>query len=290
MANPIVQRLIAAGASPARANAFAAQFAKSQPSVKTADLEDAFDDQLAELSKVWFPNAFRPPAVDDPRINDYVDFVYGPGTFQKIETQVFAKNAPAFNKALQSGVVIEKNFADAIKAGQSLGSLEAILQTPAGQAALVTKDADGTVTGAYPLEDAKALAKTLFDDYNSASTKIAEEKAKFLNADKTYAAGLPSNKLKYGRTEDLKNGIVSWKTSNKVEKVLAKEAGKIQSTLKTQYGDEGPKSSAAAGIASPDSPELEQKFFKQFMTQKKVPTPLKDEISRREYLKDKTGN
>ena len=280
MANLITQRLIAAGASPARANAFAASFAKSQPNVKTGDLEDAFDDQLAELSKVYFPNAFRPPAVGDPRINDYVDFVYGPGTFQKIETQVFAKNAPAFNKALQSGVVIEKQFADAIKAGQSLGSLESILQTPEGQAAL----------GTYPLEDAKALAKTLFDDYNSASTKIAEEKTKFLNADKTYAAGLPSNKLKYGRTEDLKNGIVSWKTSDKVAKVLAKEAGKIQSTLKTQYGDEGPKSSAAAGIASPDSPELDQKFFKQFMTQKKVPTPLKEEISRREYLKDKTGN
>ena len=93
----ITRRLVAAGASPARARAFAEQFAKSKPGVKTQDLEDAFDEQLAELSKAAFPNVFRPPTLDDPRINDYVAFVYGPNKFAEIESQVSAKNAPLYN-------------------------------------------------------------------------------------------------------------------------------------------------------------------------------------------------
>jgi len=283
MANPIVQRLIAAGASPARANAFAAQFAKSQPSLKTQDLEDAFDEQLGALSQTYFPNVFRPPTVDDPRFDDYVKFIYGPDALQKIETRVFAKNAPTFNKAKSSTVPIEKMFADAILAGQSLGGLEAALTTPAGQAAL----------GTYLLDDAKKLAKTLFDDYNSAMTKVADAKVDFIKADKYYKAGLPDPKLKYGKTEDLSKGIISFKTHPQVEKYLAGPEASRAKQIASQ-----PASSYMVDRANPQASidafkkfkqpglDFEDNAFKEFSSSKA--NPLKDEISRREYLKDKT--
>ena len=275
MANPIVQRLIAAGASPARANAFAAQFAKSQPSVKTQDLEDAFDEQLGALSQAEFPNVFRPPAVDDPRFDDYVKFIYGPDALQKIETKVFAKNAPTFNKAKSSTVPIEKMFADAILAGQSLGGLEAALTTPAGQAAL----------GTYLLDDAKKLAKTLFDDYNSAMTKVADAKVDFIKADKYYAAGLPDPKLKYGKTEDLSKGIISFETHPQVEKALKNiPAPILAKSPETRITSQLPSQPSSMPLYDKANPK--EAFFKEFSSSKA--NPLRDEITRREYLKDKT--
>ena len=81
MANPIVQRLIAAGASPQKAQAFATQFTQkiqtAKPTAKTTDIQDAFDEELRSLSEAAYPNAFRPPAVDDPRIDDYIAGLFG---------------------------------------------------------------------------------------------------------------------------------------------------------------------------------------------------------------------
>ena len=300
MANKIVQRLIAAGASPQRAQAFATQFIESAPGVKTADLEDAFDDQLAELSKVYFPNVFRPPTLDDPRINDYVSFVYGPNTFKDLEAKTYLNKAPTFTKARTSAVPVEKMFADAILAGQTYAGLEAGLQTPAGQAAL----------GTYLIDDAKKLAKTLFDEYYSAKGSIDKAKADFLAKDKTYAAGLPSPKLKYGREENLAQGLISWKTHPEVEKYLNNPEykaliPKVQSIASGKlggysYGND-PRMTADMNekaalqntaaynkvVAETKGFKNEDVLFKEFSTSKA--NPLKDEISRREYLKKKTG-
>ena len=74
MANKITQRLIAAGASPQRAQAFAQQFTKqvqsAQPTItKPQDIQDAFDAEIAAYAAVAYPNTFRPPTIDDPKID-----------------------------------------------------------------------------------------------------------------------------------------------------------------------------------------------------------------------------
>jgi hypothetical protein len=293
MANPIVQRLIAAGASPARANAFATQFTASQPNVKTQDLEDAFDDQLAELSKVYFPNAFRPPAIDDPRFNDYVEFL-SPGALSKIENSVYVKNAPEFNKA-KKATNYAKEIAEYIEAGASLAEINTLIERDE-KAGVLTKS---TFTVIDPMKTAKQAASdyasSLITEYEKVAPALVAAKTNFIKTDKIFAAGLPSPKLKYGEKEDLKQGIISWKTSLKGEKALkdpkVSQAKAVAQTAPSSYmvDPKNPKASITAfDKLRGDATNVEKDLFKQFMTQKKIPTPLKDEISRREYLKDKT--
>ena len=309
MANKIVQRLIAAGASPQRAQAFATQFTESAPGVKTADLEDAFDDQLAELSKVYFPNVFRPPALDDPRINDYVSFVYGPTKFADLEAKVYSSKAPQFSKA-KLATNYAKTIAGYIEAGASPAEMDSLIAADA-LSGLLTKN---TFTVIDPLKTAKQtasdFASKLFTEYSAATSSIDKAKADFLALDKTYAAGLPSPKLKYGREENLAQGLISWKTHPEVEKYLNNPEykaliPKVQSIASGtlggySYGND-PRMTADMNekaalqntaaynkvVAETKGFKNEDVLFKEFSTSKA--NPLKDEISRREYLKKKTG-
>ena len=281
MANPIVQRLIAAGASPARANAFAAQFAKSQPSVKTQDLEDAFDEQLGALSQTYFPNVFRPPAVDDPKIDIYLEFI-APGSSKKINDRVFAKTAPTFSAA-QKGTPLEQAIAKRIREGKSLGQMLDVYSA-AGAATL----------GNLKYEtDVKPLIEKLFNEYNDVQPALIAERKTVLDSNKYYKAGLPDPKLKYGKTEDLSKGIISFKTHPQVEKYLAGPEASRAKQIASQ-----PASSYMVDRANPQASidafkkfkqpglDFEDNAFKEFSSSKA--NPLKDELSRREYLKDKT--
>ena len=292
MANPIVQRLIAAGASPARANAFATQFAKSQPSVKTQDLEDAFDEQLGALSQTYFPNVFRPPAVDDPRFDDYVKFIYGPDALQKIETQVLTKNAPTYAKALNSTVAYEKKLASAIKQGFTLAQIQqailsdfknndpALLEFP-----IVKTTAYDPATTADVVEGINSYANKLYDDYVKVAPALTEAKTKIFDSNKYYKAGLPDPKLKYGKTEDLSKGIISFETHPQVEKALKNiPAPILAKSPETRITSQLPSQPSSMPLYDKANPK--EAFFKEFSSSKA--NPLKDEITRREYLKDKT--
>ena len=269
MANPIVQRLIAAGASPARANAFAAQFAKSQPSVKTQDLEDAFDEQLGALSQTYFPNVFRPPAVDDPKIDIYLEFI-APGSSKKINDRVFAKTAPTFSAA-QKGTPLEQAIAKRIREGKSLGQMLDVYSA-AGAATL----------GNLKYEtDVKPLIEKLFNEYNDVQPALIAERQTVLGNNKYYKAGLPDPKLKYGKTEDLSKGIISFATHPQVEKALKNVPAPTPATRLSSQLPSQPKSIQLYYDANP-----EEALFKEFSSSKA--NPLKDEITRREYLKDKT--
>ena len=282
MANPIVQRLIAAGASPARANAFAAQFAKSQPSVKTQDLEDAFDEQLGALSQTYFPNVFRPPAVDDPRFDIYLEFI-APGSSKKINDRVFAKTAPTFSAA-QKGTPLEQAIAKRIREGKSLGQM------------LDTYSAAGVATlGNLKYEtDVKPLIEKLFNEYNDVQPALIAERQTVLGDNKYYKAGLPDPKLKYGKTEDLSKGIISWKSHPQVEKALldpkVAQAGIVAKTAPAGYMSDPNNRQGSIDsfnkMRNDAFKNSEEGLFKEFSTSKA--NPLKDEISRREYLKDKT--
>ena len=300
MANKIVQRLIAAGASPQRAQAFATQFTKSVPGIQTADLEDAFDDQLAELSKVYFPNVFRPPTLDDPRINDYVSFVYGPTKFADLETKVYSTKAPQFIKA-KLALNYAKTIAGYIEEGATPAEIDSLIAADSkpdpvtGAPALLTK---ATFTVIDPLKTAKQtasdFASKLFTEYSAATSSIDKAKADFLALDKTYAAGLPSPKLKYGREENLAQGIISWKTHPQVEKALKDpkvvQAGMVAKTAPAGYmSDPNNRQGSIDSFNKMRNDALansEDGLFKEFSTSKA--NPLKDEISRREYLKKKT--
>ena len=293
MANPIVQRLIAAGASPARANAFAAQFAKSQPSVKTQDLEDAFDEQLGALSQTYFPNVFRPPAVDDPKIDIYLEFI-APGSSKKINDRVFAKTAPTFLKAQNSPIAYEKTLAGLVKAGASLAQIQKVIQTDL--------EANNPDLIAFPVLDvdtdqgaaAGKTAQKLFTEYNDVQPALIAERQTVLGNNKYYKAGLPDPKLKYGKTEDLSKGIISWKSHPQVEKALldpkVAQAGIVAKTAPAGYMSDPNNRQGSIDsfnkMRNDAFKNSEEGLFKEFSTSKA--NPLKDEISRREYLKDKT--
>jgi hypothetical protein len=292
MANPIVQRLIAAGASPARANAFAAQFAKSQPSLKTQDLEDAFDEQLGALSQTYFPNVFRPPAVDDPRFDDYAKFIYGPNALATIEKQVFAKNAPEFSKA-KIATNYAKDIADYIEAGASLQQILGYINEDAENQTLNSTRFNKVDPNKTIKQAAADYASTLLAEYEKVAPAVAEAKTKIFENNKYYAVGLPDPKLKYGKTEDLSKGIISFKTHPQVEKYLAGPEASRAKQIASQ-----PASSYMVDRANPQASidafkkfkqpglDFEDNAFKEFSSSKA--NPLKDEISRREYLKDKT--
>ena len=284
MANPIVQRLIAAGASPARANAFAAQFAKSQPSVKTQNLEDAFDEQLGALSQTYFPNVFRPPAVDDPKIDIYLEFI-APGSSKKINDRVFAKTAPTFLKAQNSPIAYEKTLANLVKAGASLAQIQKVIQTDL--------EANNPDLIAFPVLDvdtdqgaaAGRAAQKLFTEYNDVQPALIAERQTVLDSNKYYKAGLPDPKLKYGKTEDLSKGIISFETHPQVEKALKNiPAPILAKSPETRITSQLPSQPSSMPLYDKANPK--EAFFKEFSSSKA--NPLKDEITRREYLKDKT--
>jgi hypothetical protein len=268
MDNKIVKRLMAAGASPQRARAFATQFQKSVQAkspganLKPRDYDDAFDDQLDAASRQMFPNVFRPPAVDDPQIDDYIEFLY-PGQGQKIKERAYKFSAPTFLAAKTSTVPIEQMFTEAIEKGQSLGTLQTILASDAGL----------DVLGTLPLEDAQALAKKLFAEYGAAQEKLVTEREAFLKKDQNYKYGIPDPKLKYGATTNLKKGVVGIDTIPSVKPFVEKEMTKFSTARQAN-----PTGIAPSSYMNPLENVLD-------MVNKKGLTPNKDEQQRRFNIK-----
>jgi hypothetical protein len=267
MANQIVKRLMAAGASPQRAQQFAAQFQKSVQAkspganLKPRDYDDAFDEQLDAASRQMFPGVFRPPALDDPQIDDYIEFLY-PGQSQKIKDRAYKFSAPTFLAAKTSTVPIEKMFTEAIERGQSLGTLQTILASDAGL----------EVLGTLPLEDAQSLAKKLFAEYGAAQEKLVTEREAFLKKDQNYKYGLPDPKLKYGTTTNFKQGVVGVDTIPGVKPFVEKEMTKFSTARQANPAI------APAGYMNPAANVLD-------MVNKKGLTPNKDEQQRRFNIK-----
>lgn len=284
MANQIVRRLIAAGASPQRASQFATQFQQSLPGTKPKDIQDAFDAELAALSKAFFPNTFRPPSMENPQFLDYAIGVFGEDAIRTVIKDNFAKYAPTFTKA-QTGGAYEQKLATLITEDKSLAQLNKQFQDDllAGEDTGFASSADGQ----------KYIAK-LFGEYSKANNLSLSGVNTFLNKDKFYKAGLPDPKLKYGKEEDLSAGVISWKTHPQVDAYLKKPevASKI-ATVKAQRTAPAAGYIAAAGPqaieqfkATRATPDVEDTLFEEFASSKA--NPFKDEVVRRESLKKKT--
>jgi hypothetical protein len=139
--NPLTRRLIAAGASPERAQQFttmAAQRALRAPGVPTpvrqrmpretgegsgvnpptpvreepiippgvrqgATAEVAFDPQIMAIAQAKYPSTWRTPAIESPEAEDYIIGAYGEKTNQDIIDTAFKQYAPNYLK-------LEKSF------------------------------------------------------------------------------------------------------------------------------------------------------------------------------------
>jgi len=284
MANgPLVRRLMLAGASPERAQQFAQQYARSVAQ-KTGsrlpqDLEDAFDKDLAALSEAYFPGVFRPPAVGSKQLGDYISFVFGPQKLSQIENQVYAKNAPAFLKARAAGGY-EATLAALIENGASLQQLNKVITDDYNSGALTEAQFPITNPNMAITQSASAYANKLFNQYYNAKGKVETAQSDFLKNDKYYSVGLPHPTLKYGRTTDLKRGIIGVNTLGpKIQEFIA---AKVGAAVKDTNLDPSIRSGLGERATSSAYDELLG------MINKRKGSPFADEVKRRESLKGKT--
>lgn len=319
MANKITQRLIAAGASPQRAQAFAQQFTKqvqaAQPSItKPKDIQDAFDAEIAAFAAAQYPGTFKPPAIDDPRIDDYIKGAYGENVLSNITTKSFQFKAPDLYKILVANPNLETTPDNQLGLDALIVKKVYIEQQPIGQlkndlASGIYKDPTGkkTITGSLLPSEYSGLV----DKYAGQDAAQLEEETKlktnFLTSDKYYKVGLPTPNVKYGKTEDLAAGIIDYKTHPSVAKYITTKAPKKEqfpsgNKLTIPAGNMGISPIAAkaakvptgmAGVkAIEEQPfkqaaqQFEDNLFNQFV--KSGATPFMDEVTRRESLKKTT--
>lgn len=305
MASRIVQRLVAAGASPERAAQFERQFAATRPGLAPKKLEDAFDAELGAIAASIWPNTFRPPALDDPRINDYIIGAYGEDKLNNILEKAWSTAAPTFSQAIvgvskntdKNTLSLDKYIAyELYYGGKTAGQIQQELQTDAGLA----------ITGNLEPSAVNARVNKLSNEINNVAKAEADLKYKFLqgdNGDKYYKAGLPTPKLKYGETTDLAKGIIDFRTNPTVERVLkdpkqfekftTKRAGVLERSrgLAARAGD-ALSGRELRGIEQQFATEdpvqaFEKDVFKSF-TESYKGTPFFDEVQRRESVKGKT--
>ena len=318
MANPIVQRLIAAGATPQRAQQFATAFAaKLPPTAKTRDIQDAFDAEIAAFSAAQYPNAFRPPTINDDaliaatgssRIDDYIKGAYDEGILDNIREKSFQFKAPDLYKILQAN----PNIANMPDANLPLDALIVkkiyIEQIPIGQ--LKNELASGTysvmdpktkinkpITGALLPSEYGALV----DKYAGQDAAQLEEETKlkgdFLLSDKYYKVGLPTPKLAYGLKENLAEGVIDFKTHPSIERIIsspeylnAQEAFKPRTIAPADRLEANPilREQTAQGFAARKAgAKYKDENLLGLLLQEKA-NPFFDEVKRREYLKDKS--
>ena len=270
MANQITQRLIAAGASPQRAQAFAQQFMKTRPGVTPKKLEDAFDEELGALSRSIYPETFRVPTLDDPQIDDYILAIFGQ---QRLNTAI-SNVAPNYFLAEQSWskqndpeqFTFSEFVINEIKNGTPLSEAKALARTAGIKFGLKSDTAEKEVESLY-----------------TEATKLPDARKNIIGNDKYYKAGLPDPKLKYGTRTDYQLGTIDARTIPNATKYIEDTQKKEMDKLQKTYGAAGPQSSAAGGIAAIDT--ILEKELRQLPSGR---TPFFDEVKRRENLKGKT--
>lgn len=298
----VAQRLIAAGASPERARAFEQQFTKkvqtAQPGLgKPKDIQDAFDAEIAAFAAAAYPNVFRPPTINDPRIDDYIKGAYGQDVLSNIERKSFEFKAPDLYKILKANPNIASTPDNQLGLDALIVKKVYIEQQPIGKikndlASGVYKDATGkkNLTGALLPSEYGALV----DKYAGQDAAQLEEysnlKKSFLDNDKYYKVGLPTKNIKYGRVENLAEGVIPWTTHPSVDRILKTQgvrAKQLAQTAPAGYiGAAGPESAAAFGKMKTEAANFEDNLYNEFL--QSGATPFGDEVKRREKLKKST--
>lgn len=283
MATQISRRLMAAGASPERARAFEQQFTKklqsAQPTItKPQDIQDAFDAEIATFAAAAYPNTFKPPAIDDPRIDAYITGIYGEKKLKELETKAYSTEAPNYIR-IKNTLPKDPN---AYNLDQYIIAAIGNQQPYAQIVNDIIEKAPIELMGSLSQGQVADTVNKYYNEYNKAIETIPVNKQKLLESNKYYKVGLPDPTFKYGTKENLSQGVIDFRTHPSVTRILEEKKTKNVKDLQSTYGAAGPQSSAAAGIAVP-SPQEEIGIFNELSATKA--TPFVDEVKRREYLK-----
>lgn len=266
--NPLRQRLVAAGASPQRADAFVQQKAfesgapVGMPSVagKPKGPNEWYNEDYANASASLYPKGFRPPTPDSPNFKQYFDFVYGKGSYDKLSSKALAQEAPLWSAATRSSSMLDKAIVQAIT--QKNASIGEITESLLGAT-------NAALLGGRTPQQAVDYAEKVFNDYNNAKAKIVDVYGKEIAKNKDYKYGLPDPKLRYGTTTDLSKGTVDILTNPTAAKAYA-------AYTKTLQGDRMAAQKASQYLAALVAEANKRQI-----------TPWKDEAKRRDYLKGK---
>jgi hypothetical protein len=230
----IAQRLIAAGASPERARAFEQQYTQrlqgAQPGLtRPQDIQDAFDAEIAAFAAAAYPNVFRPPTIDDPRIDSYITGIYGANKLQELENKAYTEKAPNFFRIQKSlptdpnAYNLDQYIVAAIQNGQPYAQIvnDIIEKAPIELMGSLTEGKVADVVNKY------------YNEYNDAQTSVPTYKQKLLESNKYYKVGLPDPTFKYGTKENLEQGVIDFRTHPSVTRILEEKKTKIIKNLES---------------------------------------------------------
>ena len=274
MANQAIRRLIAAGASPARAKAFTDMAATKSPAVapsmpqiggpqpqspiiKPMGPNEWFNEDYQSASSSIAPGAFRPPTTDDPSFSSYYDLIYGQGAYTKTKDKALKEIAPYIYAARTSANPLDKQLVTLISQGKTIADIKGYLnQNP-------------TVAGNLQLTDAMSYAEKLYSDYTNANSKIGDYFNTEASKNKNFKYGLPDPKLQYGASTNLGTKTIDFRLSP---------------TLKAAYDK-----NIAKYANDPNKAAIEKQLISGLIAQanKVGITPWKEEAKRRDSLKGK---
>lgn len=245
MANQAIQRLVAAGASPARAKAFTQSVINKVPTglgamptglgaapeltplsplmpmstgkVTAAGLKpqgprEWYNDDFSAASDSFKQEKGLPgwtlPEFNSPEIESYFDYSYGKGSYKNAKNKVSLALAPDLYKSSQSKLY-DKTIYNLVSSGRL--SLPQILNK-------IVLDADAGVEALelFPVTDgsgdvvkaASAYATRLFNQNAKLQSEFAEQLVKTNSKFQDYRYNIPSSKTKYGVANDFKLGTV----------------------------------------------------------------------------------
>ena len=278
MANQAIQRLIAAGASPARAKAFTDMAATKSPAVapsmpqisgpqpqspiiKPMGPNEWYNEDYQSASSSIAPGAFKPPTADDPNFSSYYDLIYGQGSYTKTKEKALNEVAPFYSSAKRSQNLLDQGLVSYIGQGHSLADVKGFLKTTASK--------NPKVLGTFTIDEALSYADKLFSDYTTAIAKLGNYYTTEASKNKNFKYGLPDPKLKYGATTSFGTGTVDFRLSP---------------TLKAAYDK-----NIAKYANDPNKAAIEQQLISGLIAQanKVGITPWKEEAKRRDSLKGK---
>lgn len=280
--NPLRQRLIAAGAQPARADAFVQQKAfesgapVGMPSVagKPMGPNEWYNEDYQTASQSLYSKGFKPPTPDSADFATYYDIVFGKGAYQKVFDKELRTESPTYRTASLSAAQLDKDVVKMINQGYSMEKISEYLRSQGAKDAgslMGYTDAGGQKNIISSLSPDQAIfrATEIYSDYLEGKDKINDKLIAAAKANKDYKFGMPDPKLRYGMTTDLKKGTVDVLTNPTAAKAYAAYVDSLK-------GDR-----MAAQKASSYLMALVNEVNKRQIT------PWKDEAKRRDYLKGK---
>lgn len=278
----ITQRLIAAGASPARARAFEQQFTQklqgAQPGARLAprEIQDAFDTEVAAAAAALFPNVFKVPKQGEPGFDDYASHAYG-NKWKDIPKIVAAKEGPNYTRVeskLPTDPATDKLDQTIVR-----GIKDGVSQAELLQLILINRFDlwDGLTEGKVG-----ELVSKYYTEYDRINEQIPIAQAKFLDNDKYYKYNLVDPTFEYGTTQDLAEGIIDFKTHPSVARILKDESVKNQNLIGFKPGTT-PADRLEERAIQKGLTDITPKVFAKFAAT--GATPFSDEVKRREVVK-----